>query len=73
MVEAILKDKHLIVPAAAYLNGEYGLKDLFFGVPVQLGRNGVEKIYEYELTDSERDAFNKSASGVKENIAKLNL
>jgi len=73
MVEAILKDKHLIVPAAAYLNGEYGLKDLFFGVPVQLGRKGVEKIFEYELTDSERAAFNKSANGVKESIAKLNL
>lgn len=73
MVEAILKDKHLIVPAAAYLNGEYGLKDLFFGVPVQLGRAGVEKIFEYELTDSERTAFNKSARGVKENIAKLDL
>jgi len=73
MVEAILKDKHLIVPAAAYLNGEYGLKDLFFGVPVQLGRKGVEKIFEYELTESERAAFNKSANGVKESIAKLNL
>ena len=73
MVEAILKDKHLIVPAAAYLNGEYGLKDLFFGVPVQLGRKGVEKIFEYELTDSERAAFNKSANGVKESNAKLNL
>lgn len=73
MVEAILKDKHLIVPAAAYLNGEYGLKDLFFGVPVQLGRKGVEKIFEYELTDLERAAFIKSANGVKESIAKLNL
>ena len=73
MVEAILKDKHLIVPAAAYLNGEYGLKDIFFGVPVQLGRFGVEKIFEYELTDLERTAFNKSASGVKDQIAKLNL
>ena len=46
MVEAILKDKHLIVPAAAYLTGQYGLKDIFFGVPVQLGRKGVEKVYE---------------------------
>ncbi len=73
MVEAILKDKHLIVPAAAYLSGEYGLKDIFFGVPVQLGRSGVEKIFEYELTDFERAALNKSASGVKDQIAKLNL
>ena len=50
MVEAILKDKHLIVPCAAYLNGEYGLKDIFFGVPVQLGRKGVEKMIEYKLS-----------------------
>jgi malate dehydrogenase len=71
MVEAILKDKHLIVPAAAYLNGEYGLKDLFFGVPVQLGRKGVEKIVEYRLSEEEMSAFHKSAQGVKENIEKL--
>lgn len=72
MVDAILKDKHLIVPAAAYLQGEYGLKDIFFGVPVQLGRKGVEKIYEYELSDTEKAALQKSAQGVAENIAKLN-
>ena len=73
MVEAILKDKHLIVPAAAYLTGQYGLKDIFFGVPVQLGRKGVEKVYEYQLTDQEMAALKNSAEGVKENIAKLNL
>lgn len=73
MVDAILKDKHLIVPAAAYLNGEYGLKDIFSGVPVQLGREGVEKIIEYQLTEEENAAFQKSAQGVAENIAKLNL
>jgi len=73
MVEAILKDKHLIVPAAAYLTGQYGLKDIFFGVPVQLGRKGVEKVYEYQLSDQEMAALKKSAEGVKENIAKLNL
>ncbi len=72
MVDAILKDKHLIVPAAAYLQGEYGLKDIFFGVPVRLGRKGVEKIYEYELSDMEKAALQKSAQGVAENIAKLN-
>ena len=71
MVEAILKDKHLIVDAAAYLNGEYGLKDLYFGVPVQLGRSGVEKIIEYKLSDEENAAFQKSAAGVAENIVKL--
>lgn len=73
MVDAILKDKQLIVPAAAYLNGEYGLKDIFFGVPVQLGRNGVEKIIEYRLSDHEKSAFQISARGVAENIAKLDL
>jgi malate dehydrogenase len=71
MVEAILKDKHLIVPASAYLQGEYGIKDIFFGVPVQLGRAGVEKIIEYKLSDSEIADFRKSAQGVAENIAKL--
>jgi malate dehydrogenase len=71
MVDAILKNKHLIVPAAAYLTGEYGLKDIFFGVPVQLGRKGVEKIVEYKLSGEEQAALEKSARGVAENIAKL--
>jgi malate dehydrogenase len=73
MVDAILKDKHLIVDASAYLQGEYGLKDLFFGVPVQLGRKGIEKIIEYRLNDEELAAFRKSAAGVAENIAKLQV
>jgi malate dehydrogenase len=73
MAEAILKDKHLIIPAAAYMQGEYGLKDLFFGSPVQLGRKGVEKIVEYKLSKSELNALQTSAKGVAENIAKLNL
>lgn len=71
MVDAILKDKHLIVPAAGYLQGEYGLNGIFFGVPVQLGRKGVEKIIEYKLNDQEKSALQKSAQGVSENIAKL--
>ncbi|MGB9668782.1 MAG: malate dehydrogenase [Anaerolineales bacterium] len=73
MVCAILKNKHLIVPAAAYLQGEYGLKDIYFGVPVQLGRDGVEKIIEYKLTEDEMNMLRVSAAGVAENIAKLNL
>ena len=73
MVDAILKDKHLIVPAAAYLQGEYGLNDIFFGVPTQLGRKGVEKVIEYTLSENEMAALKKSAQGVAENIAKLNL
>ena len=71
MVDAILKDKHLIVPAAAYLTGQYGLKDIFFGAPVQLGRKGVEKVIEYKLAPEELAALQKSAAGVAENIAKL--
>jgi len=66
MSEAILKNKKLIVPAAAYMQGEYGLNDIFFGVPVMLGANGVEKIIEYDLDDEEKAAFEKSAAAVKE-------
>ena len=73
MVDAILKDKHLIVPAATYLTGQYGLNDLFFGAPVQLGRTGVEKVIEYKLAPEELAALQKSAAGVAENIAKLKL
>jgi malate dehydrogenase len=73
MVEAILKDKHLIVPASAYLGGEYGLEGIFFGVPTQLGRKGVEKIIQYDLTEEERAALNASARGVSENQSKLVL
>ena len=73
MVEAILKDKHLIVPAAAFLQGEYGLDGIFFGVPVQLGRKGVEKIIEYTLTSDEETALKASALGIAENIEKLGI
>jgi malate dehydrogenase len=73
MVDAILKDKHLVVPASAYLQGEYGLKDIYFGVPAQLGRSGVEKVVEYNLNEEEMTALQKSAQGVVENITKLQL
>jgi malate dehydrogenase len=73
MVDAILKDKHLIVPASAYLQGEYGLKDIYFGVPAQLGRKGVEKVLEYKLNEEEMNSLQKSAQGVAENIAMLQL
>jgi malate dehydrogenase len=66
MAEAILKNKHLIVPCAAYMDGEYGLKDMFFGVPVMLGRTGIEKIIEYKFDDDERAMFEKSAASVRE-------
>ncbi len=66
MSEAILKDKHLILPCSAYMQGEYGLNDIFFGVPVMLGRNGMEKIMEYKLDAAEKALFDKSAAAVKE-------
>ena len=68
MVDAILKDKHLIIPAAAYMQGEYGLNEMFFGVPVMLGRKGIEKVLEYELDADEKAAMQKSAAVVKESI-----
>ncbi len=71
MVAAILKNKHLVVPAAAYMQGEYGLEDIFFGVPTQLGRKGVEKVIEYQLSESEKAALEQSAQAVGESIAAL--
>jgi len=73
MAEAILKDKRRILPCAVYLQGEYGLHDLFFGVPVILGAGGAEKIIEAALTAEEKAAVEKSAREVKESISKLNL
>lgn len=71
MVEAVLKDKHLIVPAAAYLTGQYGLNDIFFGVPVQLGRSGIEKIIEYKLDPEEQAALQKSSEAVRSTLDAL--
>ena len=71
MVEAILKDRHLIVPAAAYVQGEYGLKDIFFGVPTMLGRQGVEKVVEYQLDADEQAAIQKSAAAVTDTLTAL--
>jgi len=73
MVEAIVKDKKRILPCAAYLQGEYGLRDTYIGVPVKLGRKGIEKIIEVQLTPDEKAALTKSAEEVKANIAKLKL
>ena len=66
MAESILKDKKKILPCAAYLQGEYGLQDLFIGVPVKLGAKGVEDIIEITLTDEEKQALQKSADAVQE-------
>ena len=66
MAESILKDKKKILPCAAYLDGEYGIKDLFIGVPVKLGANGIEEIIQISLTDDEKKALQKSADAVAE-------
>ena len=66
MVEAILKDKKKILPCSVYLQGEYGINDLFVGVPVKLGARGVEQIIEIKLTPEEDAALKKSAGSVKE-------
>jgi len=71
MVESILKDKKKVLPCAAYLDGEYGIRELFVGVPVKLGKNGIEKIYEIQLQDDERAALKKSADAVHELITVL--
>ena len=66
MVEAILKDKKKILPCSVFLQGEYGINDLFVGVPVKLGARGVEQIIEIKLTPEEDAALQKSAAAVKE-------
>jgi malate dehydrogenase len=73
MVEAVVKDTKRILPACAYLNGEYGQKDIYLGVPVKLGRRGVEEIVELKLTKEEEKALEKSADAVKSGIASLNI
>ena len=73
MVEAILHDSKRIVPASAYLNGEYGITDTHIGVPVKLGASGVEEIFEITLTDTERTDLKRSADIVKETFDNLNI
>jgi malate dehydrogenase len=71
MVECVVRDKMRILPCSAYLRGEYGIEGLFVGVPVKLGKNGVEEIVELSLNKEEQDALNQSAAGVKAIIEKL--
>ncbi|MCD4822372.1 MAG: malate dehydrogenase [Methanococcoides sp.] len=73
MVESVIKDQKRVIPAAAYLQGEYNESNLYLGVPVILGKNGVEEIIELELTESQQQAFSMSANSVREGIAKLQL
>ncbi len=71
MVESILKDKKKVLPCAVYLKGEYGITDLFVGVPVKLGAAGVEKVFEVKLETDEQTALNKSADAVRELVGVL--
>jgi malate dehydrogenase len=73
MVEAILKDKKKILPCAAYLEGEYGIKGLYVGVPVKLGAKGIEQIIQIKLTSEEQAALKKSADAVKELVAVIGV
>lgn len=71
MAEAILRDQKRVIPVTAYCEGEYGLNDLFFGVPTVIGANGVEKIVEATLNESEQAMLNTSAESVRKTIATL--
>ncbi len=71
MVEAILLDRHLVVPASVHLEGDYGQEGIFFGVPAQLGRGGLEKVIEYSLSADEQKALVESANHVRETIEAL--
>lgn len=73
MVESIVKDKKRVLPGSAYLQGEYGFEGIYLGVPIKIGKTGVEKIFELKLNDEEKAALENSANAVKSVIAKINL
>jgi malate dehydrogenase len=73
MAEAIVRDQKRVLPCAAWLEGEYGMSGLFLGVPVKLGRGGMEKVLEVELTSKERVDLGKSAEAVREPMSKLSI
>jgi len=73
MVEAILLDTHAILPCAVYLNGEYGYRDLFLGVPARLGAKGLESVIEIKLAAEEKAALDRSAEAVRELVSKLKI
>ena len=73
MVDAILRDRHRILPCAVFLQGEYGYRDLFLGVPARLGARGVEKVVEITLQPAEKAALDRSAAAVRELIGKLSV
>jgi len=65
MAEAYLKDKKKVLPCASYLDGEYGIKDLYVGVPVIIGKRGVEKVLEIKFNSTEKEMFQKSVDAVR--------
>ncbi len=71
MAEAIVKNKRRILPCAAWLQGEYGMRDLYIGVPCMLGENGIERVIEVELDGEERAALESSAEHVRSTVAAL--
>ena len=73
MIKSILLDEKRLIPCAAYLNGEYGMKDIYLGVPVILGREGVERVFEIKLTKEERAQLKESCSAVKKLVKKLSI
>jgi malate dehydrogenase len=73
IVEGIVLDKNRILPCSAYLDGQYGLRDVFIGVPVKLGKGGIKQVLEIKLTEDEKKALQTSAGQVKQTIAELKL
>lgn len=73
IVESIVKDKKRVLPCSAYLQGEYGYEGIYFGVPIKIGKKGVEKIFELDLNAEEKEALGKSADAVKNTIAEIKL
>jgi malate dehydrogenase len=71
MVDAILNDRHMVLPCAAYLQGPYGVDGLYVGVPVRLGRSGIEEVVTIELTADEQAAFDASASSVRGLVTRM--
>jgi malate dehydrogenase len=71
MVEALVTDRKALAPCAAYLRGEYGIENLFIGVPVLLGKNGIERIVELDLDQSEMAQLHASAAAVKKGVDEL--
>ena len=73
MAEAVIKDSRRVLPASAYLEGQYGQKGIYFGVPVKLGANGIEEILELKLEDSQCEILKKSSETIRKGISKLEI